>query len=150
MSLKSFLAKIWTSIKNLFDDMDEELKSAVHISILVVENIKKFVDSPGTDILTAIIPGDIDDRLKNLLRAKLPLILTELKLADNCLSLTDPKQLTECAIGTLQGLSGNVQNAFLHSLSALIAGVIADGKLTWSDGVYLSEWYYQQLYKPSI
>lgn len=147
MSLKSFLAKIWSTIKSLFNNMESELKSAIHISILIVENIKKFVESPGADILTALIPGDIDDRIKNLLRDKLPVILTELKLADNCEDLTNQNEITACAIKTLQGLDDSIKSAFFHSLSVLIAEVIADGKLTWSDGVYLSEWYYQHIYK---
>lgn len=150
MSIKSFLSKIWASIKNLFDGMDLELKNAIHISIVIVENIKKFVDSPDIDILTALIPGDVDDRIKNVLRTQLPVILTELKLADDCMGITDADEITKCTIKTLQGLTGDVQNAFLHSLSTLIAATLADGKLTWSDGVYLSEWYYQHVYKTSV
>ena len=147
MSLQSFLTKIWNQIKELFNGIPTELKSAIHIGVLVTENIKNFVDSPAADILTAIIPGDIDDEVKNLLRAKLPAILTELKLADNCGSLTDPAEITACAVKVLQGLDGDVQNSFLHSISIMIAQVAADGKLTWSDGVYILEWYYQHEFK---
>src|SRR6202000_1980781 len=147
MSLQSFLTKIWNQIKALFDGIPAELKTAIHICLLVTENIKNFTDSPTADILTAIIPGDIDDEVKNWLRAKLPAILTELKLADSCSSLTDPAQITACAVKVLQGLDGDIQNAFLHNLSVLIAEVAADGKLTWSDGVYILQWYYQHEYK---
>jgi len=147
MSLKSFLAGIWAGIKSLFDGMPTELKNAIHIGVVVTENIKLFVDSPAADVLTAIIPGEVDDAVKQLLRAKLPVILTELKLADSCAGLTDPAEITACAIKVLQGLAGDVQSAFLHNLSVLIAQVAADGKLTWSDGVYLLEWYYQHEYK---
>lgn len=150
MSLGTLLLKIWASIKNLFDGMDVELKSAIHTSVLIVENIKKFVDSPDADIITALIPGDIDDKIKDLLRDKLPVILTELKLADSCTGLTNQNEITACAIKTLQGMGLNTQSAFLHSISVLIAGVLSDGKLTWSNGVYLSEWYYQHLYKTSV
>ena len=131
----------------MFNGIGPELQSAIHISVLIVENIKKFVVSPGADILTALIPGDIDDKIKNLLRNKLPVILTELKLADSCAGLMDQNEITACAIRTLQGLDDNIQSAFFHSLSVLIAEIIADGKLTWSDSVYLSEWYYQHIYK---
>lgn len=147
MSLTSFLSKIWSEIKNLFAGIPAELKTAIHIGVIVTENIKTFVDSPAADVLTAIIPGDADDEIKDLLRAKLPEILTELKLADSCGSLTGPTQITECAVKVLQGLDGDVQSAFLHSLSILVAQVAANGKLTWSDGVYLLEWYYQHEYK---
>jgi hypothetical protein len=147
MNLTTFLTKIWAGIKNLFDGFPSELKIAVRIGVIVTEAIKTFVDSPEADILTAIIPGSIDDDIKNLLRAKLPVILTELKLADSCAGLTDPSQITACAIKVLQGLDGDIKSAFLHNLSILIAQVAADGKLTWSDGVYILEWYYQNMDK---
>jgi hypothetical protein len=147
MSLKTFLSKIWANIKALFDGMPAQLKTAIHIGVLVAEGVKKFADSPVADVLTVLVPGDIDDKVKDLLRAKLPLILTELKLADGCAGLTDPAEITRCAIKVLQSLEGNVQSAFLHNLSILVAQVAADGKLSWSDGVYLLEWYYQHRYK---
>jgi len=147
MSLQTFLSKLWNEIKDLFSGIPSELQTAIHIGVIVTENIKNFVDSPEADILTALIPGDADDQLKDLLRAKLPAILTELKLADSCGNLTDPTQITACAVKVLQGLDGDIQSAFLHNLSVLIAEVAADGKLTWSDGVYLLEWYYQHNYK---
>jgi len=147
MSLQSFLTKIWTEIKSLFAGMPSELKTAIHIGVQVTQNIKTFVDSPAADVLTAIIPGDIDDEIKSWLRAKLPAILTELKLADSCSGLTDPAAITACAVKVLQGLEGDVQSSFLHSLSVQVAQVAADGKLTWSDGVYLLQWYYQHEYQ---
>jgi len=147
MSLKTFLTKIWAEVKGLFDGIPAELKIAIHIGVLVTEAVKAFVDSPVADVLTTLIPGDVDDEIKDLLRAKLPEILTELKLADSCSGLTDPAQITACAIKVLQGLDGDVSSAFLHSLAILVAQVAAKGQLTWSDGVYILEWYYQNEYK---
>lgn len=147
MSLQIFLTKIWKQIKALFDGIPAELKIAIHIGVLVTENIKNFTDSPAADILTALIPGDIDDKIKNWLRTKLPVILTELKLADSCSQLTDSNEITVCAVKVLQSLDGNIKSAFLHNLSILVAQTAADGKLSWSDGVYVLEWYYQHEYK---
>jgi len=147
MSLQTFLTRIWKEIKTLFDGIPAELKTAVHIGVVVTENIKNFVDSPAADILTAIIPGTADDQVKAWLRGKLPGILTELKLADSCGALSDPQEITKCAVKVLQGLDGDVKSAFLHSLSILIAQVAADGKLSWSDGVLILQWYYKNEYK---
>jgi hypothetical protein len=147
MSLKTFINKIWGEIKTLFDGITDEMKTAIHVGVVITENIKNFVDSPAADILTAIMPGDLDDQIKGWLRAKLPTILTELKLADSCNSLTDPQQIIACAIKVLQGLEGDVKSAFLHNLSIFIAQVAADGKLSWSDGVLILEWYYKNEYK---
>src|ERR1700742_3763039 len=121
MSLQTFLTKIWNQVKELFNGIPAELKTAIHVGVLVTENIKTFVDSPVADVLTAIIPGDIDDEIKNLLRAKLPGVLTELRLADSCGQLTDPDEITACAIKVLQGLDGDIKSAFLHNLSIIIS-----------------------------
>jgi hypothetical protein len=149
MSLKTFISKIWGEVKALFDGMSDELKTAVHIGVAVTENIKTFVDSPAADVLTAIIPGGLDDNIKTWLRAKLPAILTELKLTDGCAGLADPNAITLCAVKVLQGLDGDLKSSFLHNLSIFIAQVAADGKLTWSDGVLILEWYYQNEFKPA-
>jgi hypothetical protein len=144
MSIQSLLSKIWRSIKNLFAGIPDELKAAVHIGVLVAQNVKLFIDSPAADILTALIPGTTDDRIKDILRAQLPIILTNLRLAEDCREITDAEELTACAITTIQSINGDIKSAFLHNLSILVAQAAADGKLTWSDGVYLLEWYYQQ------
>jgi hypothetical protein len=52
MSLQTFLSKIWNEIKNLFAGIPAELKTAIHIGVIVTENIKNFVDSPAADVLT--------------------------------------------------------------------------------------------------
>jgi hypothetical protein len=147
MSVKTLIAKIWDGIKFLFNNFPDDLKTAIHIAVQVTENIKNFVDSPAADILTAIIPGEVDDEIKNLLRGKLPAILAELKLADSCTGLTDPQQITQCAVKFLQGLDGDIKSAFLHSLSIFIAKTVSNGKLNWVDGVTILEWYYQNKYK---
>jgi hypothetical protein len=48
MSLQTFLSKIWNEIKLLFDGVPTKLKTAIHIGVIVTENIKNFVDSPGS------------------------------------------------------------------------------------------------------
>lgn len=147
MSLGNFLQKIWGGVKHLFGDLPDDLKSSVHIGVVVTENIKNFVDSGNADILTAIIPGDIDDLIKNRLRANLPKILTELKLADKCGTLTDTAAIVKCAIQTLQQIEGDFKSAFLHDLSIIIAQVASDGKLDWKDGTYILQWYYTHKFK---
>jgi hypothetical protein len=150
MSIKSFFNNLWQSIKSLFNSFPAELKEAVAIGITVTQNIKTFIDSPVADILTAIIPGNVDDNIKQALRTALPIILTNLRLADNCADLTDPREITKCAVETLQKLDGDIKSAFLHNLSVLVAQVVADGQLSWSDGVCILEWYYQHKFKISV
>jgi len=143
----SFLKKIWEGIKHIFDGLPDDLKKAVHVGVIVTENIKKFTDSGAADVLTAIIPSEADDMVKNKLRQFLPKILSELKLADKCGELTDPNEITKCAIQTLQQIEGDFKSAFLHDLSILVAQVASDGKLDWKDGVSILQWYYTHKFK---
>jgi hypothetical protein len=147
MSIISFLARIWNSIRSLFNKLPFTFKNAVRIGVSITENMKNFIESPLTDVLTAIIPGDIDDKIKQVLRAGLPIILTDLKLAKDAGTITDPQEITRCAIRALQELDGQIKNAYLHNLAVLVAQLAADGNLSWSDGVCIVEWYYQQHYK---
>jgi hypothetical protein len=145
-----WLKKFWKNIQALFNRIPAELKTAIHTGVVVTENIKTFVESPAADILTLLIPGETDDRIKAALRIALPKILVQLKLADSCSAVTTPDELTICAIKTIQSLSGDLKSAFLHNLSVLIAQVAADGKLTWQDGASVMEWYYQNRFKPTL
>lgn len=151
IKLKKWLTyAIIKPIRDLFAKFPEELKKAVHVGVVITENLKKFVDSGVADVITAIIPGEWDDNLKAKLRQQLPIILTNLKLADSCADETDPDKIVACAIKTLQSIEGNFSNAFLHSLSILIAETVSDGKISWSDGVYILQWYYSHIHKDEL
>ena len=147
MSIFSFIAGLWSAIQKLWKKFPAELKTAVHIGISVVENIKAFIDSPVADILTAIIPGDLDDKMKENLRRALPVWLQALRLADDTFSLKDPQAIMETALQSIRELDPVISAGVYHQLSILIAQVAADGKLTWSDGVVVLEYVYKNEYK---
>jgi hypothetical protein len=143
MSLGSFIARLVGSIAKLFSNLPTELKSSVHIGVAVVAAFKALIDSPVTDIITAIIPTQIDDVIKDKLRQYLPIVLVEMRLVDATLNLTDPNEIAAAALKTIAALGADIRPGVLHQLSILIAQVAADGKLTWSDGVYIIEYYYK-------
>lgn len=143
----NFFKKIWNSIKSVFDKFSPEAKKAIHIGVAIVDNMKSFVQSPVADIFTAIIPGNVDDRIKDLLRQYLPKIVIEMKLVDAVLGETDPQVIVQEAIATLQQITGDwisdaARKNFYDSLAVLIAQVAADGKLTWDDAKAVVKWYY--------
>ena len=147
MSLKKFFQRIWDSIENFFQGLLPELKDAIAIGVTVVDNMKKVMENPVVDVLTAIIPGDLDDQIKNRLRALLPKILVDLRLASECSELSDPNEIVKCAIKTLQQIGGDfisdsAKKNFYDSIAVLVAQVAADGKLSWDDSKYVIKWYY--------
>jgi hypothetical protein len=89
MSLKTLLQEIFGSIKKVFKKLDQPLKDAYTLGFSLQTNSKPLLRVKRADILTAIIPGTIDDKIKERLRVFLPKILIELKLVENCA----PKQI---------------------------------------------------------
>jgi hypothetical protein len=149
MSLISFIKKISAWVKSLFERIPAEAKTAIHTGVAITERIKAFIGSPVADVVTALIPGQADDAVVAALRTALPELLTQLQLTENCINSTDDNVKVHCGLQTLSTLPNEVKNSFLHSLSILLAQVAADGKITWQDGVFLLEWYYQHQFKPS-
>lgn len=147
MSLKTFLHKIGAFFKRLFEGLTPELKKAIHWGVIITENLKKVIDSGAADILASLIPGDLDDKIKEKLRLALPKIVIELRLVESALGLTDPQEIMIAAVKVIQQLEGDYKSAFLHDFSILVAQVAADGKLEWKDAVYLLQYYYDHKVK---
>ncbi|MES2620178.1 MAG: hypothetical protein V4615_04930 [Bacteroidota bacterium] len=146
MSLKSFFKRVLASIKKAFESLAPEFKQAVHIGVLVVDNMKKFVESPAADVITALIPGTVDDLVKERLRQFLPKIMIEMKLAEQCAGLTDPNEIVACAVKTLQQIgddwiANSAKKNFYNSIAVLIGEVASDGKLTWDDMQWITKWF---------
>jgi citrate lyase alpha subunit len=147
MSLKTFLQKTLDRIKSLFTNIPSETATALKISIMITENIKNFIDSPVADVLTVTIPGDIDDIIRNKLQPSIPALLTELKPVESSLNLTQPNAIANTAIETIKTMDKNIKSSVSHQLSILITQEVVVGKLSWSDGVYLSQWYCENKFK---
>lgn len=138
-AIKNFIAKI-------FNGLAAKAKFAVGIGYNITNAIKNFdTKNPQVaDIITALIPGDLDDKLKNKLREHLPKIVIQLKLVDNTLGLTDPNEIMMEAIRTLQQINSDyfIREGNLNNLSIIIAQVSADGKLDWNDAAYVLKWFF--------
>lgn len=145
MSLKTFLKSIGDFFANIFKNLPKILQDSIGIGVAITNGVKNFdVNNPGVvDAITAIIPGNLDDKIVADLRVALPKIVIELRLVEATVTLTDPNEIMLAAVKVIQGLDGDVQSAFLHSFSIMAAQVAADGKLSWSDAVYLLQWYYK-------
>lgn len=143
MSLKNFLHNLWQSIKHLFDKVEEEVKQEVVVAITVVQQVKAIIDSPVADVVTALIPGEVDDEIKAKLREWLPKILLELNLVQSIAHIENINDQLNAILAQLKLASDDAKNAFYHSLASLILQKISDGKLSWSDAVAIAEYYYQ-------
>ena len=152
--MKKIINSIFTWVKHLFKGLTPALKKAVHIGVVITDSIKNFdtTNPLAADILTTIIPGNLDDQIKDKLRANLPKIVIQLKLIDATLGLTDPNEIIVAASNTLKQITSDwaIKEGFLNNLSIVIAQVASDGKLSWDDAAYLLKWYYDNDYQKKL
>lgn len=134
-----FLKKLWESIKALYLKLKPETKRAIVIAIDVTSRLNNFVNSGAADIITALIPGTADDRLKEKLRVIIPEVLKSLKLAEN--ALDNPEEIIKEAVEKLKDLDGDAKRGFLHIIAAMITRKLAN--IEWSDTVAVVEYKYK-------
>jgi len=148
MSLKKFLHRLWTGIKGIFDKIEDDLKRLVPVAIKVVEAIKTFDESIVSDVLTTLIPGEVDDKIMQKLREFLPKILLELNMVDSIIGITDPNEQLKAILARIKLSPKNSQDVFYHGIASLILSELSDGKFSWSDAVAVAEYYYKYEFQP--
>lgn len=119
----SFISKFFKWVADQYRKVIPSVKKSVQIGISVLENIKNYVDSPVVDVLTAIIPSDIDDKTVKLIREYLPKLLAKLQFLEGEL---DKKEIVEF-IDKLNSLEDPDAHAiFTHGIASGINKYISN------------------------
>lgn len=142
MSLKKFFARFWAGIKKIFAGLDKQTKKLVPVAIEIVNKIKEIDATHIGDILTAIIPGTVDDKIKVKLREWLPKVLVVLESANEAANIEDVNEKLKFILSQINVSPADKKKVFYRGLASLILEVIADGKVTWSESTALIVWYY--------
>ncbi len=113
--------KMKGQIKALLRDFDNFVDNHIDTALQITTALKNLLSSPVADVLTAIIPGDIDDTIKQDLIAALGKAIDVLTIADNCKQNTDVNALLACFIQQVQQRDPQLQDAILQKLASLLA-----------------------------
>ena len=155
MKIKIFLAQIWAFIAGLWKKATDEVKQITPIAVSAVNVLKTVNESTAGDIiemvLSAIIPGKVDDIVIHNIRLKLkeilPKVIIQLNIANSISKIQDPNEQLKAIVVAINMSSDETKNIYYHSLCVLILQSLADGKLTWSESVQIAEYYYTNIYK---
>jgi len=151
----TLVGRILRAIASIFNGLSGELKKLIPIAISVVQAVKTVMDGPVDDIILSIIkssiPGDADDKLIDKITATikewLPKILLELRLGESIVGIQDPNEQLKAILNQLKLSSDETKNIVYHGLATLIIEKLADGKISWSDSIVISEYYYKNFVK---
>lgn len=151
MPKDNFFKRIFSGLaiffRNVFTKARAIAEKVIPVGIEAVEIIKKFVDSPATPLLTALIPGGVDDMIAIKLREILPDILLKLRIAEECAKKTSNDEIIQCAIEALKKYHPTAQKAYYLTIASMISEALADGKLSWSEVVMITQYTYDNKYK---
>lgn len=152
--MNTLLNKIFSFIKNAYKKLTYRAKVYIPIAINVVEAIKTAMDSNVPDIVLAItsavipnIPTAQITLVENKLKEFLPKLLLELNLVNDLGTTTDVNAQLQKILDTLKLSSDDVKAERYHTLASKILVILSDGKVTWSEAVMFTEWYYQTYVK---
>lgn len=158
MKLKLFLAQIWDFISTIWKKTTNEIKLITPFAVNAVNALKSINDSFVGDVIetviASIIPGKADDILIAVVRQKLrvilPKVILNLNLANAISNIGDPNEQLKAIVTAINMSSDETKNIYYHSLCVLILEALADGKLTFSESVQISEYYYAHVYKKAV
>lgn len=156
MKLKKFLARIWAFIAALWKQVDALVEKVAPIAINIVDQVKKINESTTGDIIemiiTAVIPGNADEKVIKAIREKLkeilPKVLLGLNMSEAIAQIEDPNEQLKAIILRINMSPDEQKNAYYHTLSVMILNAVSDGKLSWSESILIAEYYYINIHKP--
>lgn len=122
--------------------VDADLTAA----ITIVNNIRAALASPLAVLITDLIPGTLDDTIREQLVNDLPIITADLGRVKLAVTADKSAQLNN-VLAELKGESGTFLDAFFHSLASTILTRISAGKgVTWSIAVMSVEYFFKNLF----
>lgn len=142
-------------LRSLFAGLNKGVKKLVPIAIAIVQGVKTVMDSPVDDVIAEIIkkaiPGKADDVLIDKITVTvqewIPKILLELKLIESINNIEGTNEQLKAILNQLKLSSDETKNIVYHGLATLILEKLADGELSWSDSIMVSEYYYKNVLK---
>lgn len=133
--------------KKMFKGINEEAKKLLPIVIAATNQWKVFIDSPVADLITALIPSNIDDTIKEKMREKLPGVILKLQLAQVTTGIEDPNEQLKAILDVLKLSNDEAKKHFYHEFAYTFLESMSDGKLSLSEASVLAEMYYQYEHK---
>ncbi|MEZ2337688.1 hypothetical protein AB6735_18725 [Mucilaginibacter sp. RCC_168] len=117
-------------------------------AIIIVNNVRNAMASPLAALITNLIPGTIDDKIRQALIDNLPKVAAALVYSKDLLNHWDGQTVLNAVLGTVKTADKPEQDAFAHNLAARILMIVSDGKVNWSLAVQVVEYYFKNIFKP--
>ena len=111
---------------------DNYVDGHIDTALTITSELKKMLSSPVADIITAIIPSDIDNVIRQQIISALGKAVEALTIVETCKQYTDVNEKLKCFVAQLQQREPQLQDAILQKLASLLAGQLDGQRLKQS------------------
>lgn len=115
--MKNFLNKVVAFLKSVFTNLDAFMEAHVTPSIELTKRLISILESPVANIITALIPGDADDKLKALLLNYLHKAIDALYISADITNDPDWTSKVYKTLKYIESLSPELRQGFLRDLT---------------------------------
>lgn len=146
--MKKFFQKISDWVRNALGKQYQAFKDNAALAVQITEKVKAVVDSPVTDIITAIIPGELDNQIAFQLRGILKRLATEMAIAKDLVESSKSNADSWAAIiAHLRDMIPDGRAGFWIEFSGRLNQALADGQLSLPEAVMLTQLIYAEMQK---
>ena len=119
-------------IRSALKQFDQYVDTHIDLALRLTTALKNILASPVADIITAIIPGDLDNVIRTQLLNATVKAVEVLTIADTCKQCTDTQEKLKCFVAQIQQRDPHLQDAILQKLASLIASHLDGQRLKQS------------------
>lgn len=119
--MKKFFSKIVSFLQTLFTNLDAWIHEHVQPSIELLQKIKEIVGNPLVDVITTLIPGTLDEKVRDWIMVNLTKAIDVLHAANDIESQPDFASKITKLIEYLRTLSPEMRKGVYLRLASLMA-----------------------------
>lgn len=146
--MKKVFEKIVSSVKSMFGKGFDSFRQYSHIAVKVTNQLKIAVESPYADLATTLIYSEVDDFILLKLRKVVPKVALKMAIIHGILSTTDKNSdAVANLIEYLKKLNPDARTGFWLTFSGEVNMGLADGKISLSEAVILTQMAFKEMKK---
>lgn len=145
--MKNFIKKAVLSVKSLYNKSVRFIRENFFVAVIVTNKVKEIVRNPLVEgaVNLVVTPGEIDNKIYNLLNAKLPVIYERLVVANNILLANeDNSDAFGAIINYARSLNPEAEASFYQRFAGEVNLALADDDLSMWEAIKLGQMAWQE------
>jgi hypothetical protein len=140
--------KFFSFLKTWYDKLFTEYDKEGTAAVLTVNIIKEVIESPVTEWVVKLTPTEYDDIALRWAKQYALNAINTWALARNLLTEgATNEEIIEVIAGYFKSITKNAKKSFYVDLAADLAVYLADGKITWTEALMLTQKIFRERFQ---